>query len=833
MLETYRECLRDVLDLPGLTDLLRKLHARELSVVEVETATASPFASSLLFDYVATYMYEGDQPNAERRAAALALDRELLRELLGQEELRELIDEGALEQVEADLQRISERTRAESVDALHDVLRRVGELTTDEAALRCRPPARPHALRMAGAARERAARHGHSIGGERRWAAAEDAGLFRDALGVVPPSGLPEAFTEDVPDAMERLVRRFARTHGPFETDALRDRYGVDFSPVLKALEVSGDLVRGELRPGGTQREWCDPEVLRRLRRASLAALRKEIEPADQRALARFLPNWQGVDRHPPAGAGPDRLREALIGLQGLALPAEVWERDVLPRRVGAYSPSWMDMLCAAGELVWIGAGPLGRRSGKVALYFREDVRLLGPPPPPKEAPSGRAQDAIRERLAAGACFFTDLLADIGGIPSEELQEALWDLVWAGEVTNDAYAPLRSPRLSAPWSQQARADRRRRFSARRSGSQPQVQGRWSLVSTLFSAPEDPTVRRRTQAELLLERYGIVTREQVLAEGIPGGFSSLYDQLSALETVGVARRGYFIEGLGGAQFALPGAVERLRAQRDDDTAPPIVLAATDPAQPYGAVLKWPKKTSRSRTPARVAGAYLVLAGAEPVIYVERGGKGLQILVEANDPRLGDATAALADAVHRGRIKRLAIERVDGEPVVGSEWEDALLELGFRAGPRKLTLSRVIAALLALAAVVAPRALRPPPKALFGRAAPTRATSSRAPSPARARAPRAPPPSVARTRAWRSGSGPPASASGTTASASPATAARATSSASTTRRRTASSCSPPTRTRCRPRPGRTTTPPGSGRSSRSRPASPRSAPRATSG
>jgi ATP-dependent helicase Lhr and Lhr-like helicase len=687
VLETYRECLRDVLDLPGLTDLLRRLHARELSVVEVETATASPFASSLLFDYVATYMYEGDTPNAERRAAALALDRELLRELLGQEELRELIDPGALEQVEEDLQRLSERTRAESVDALHDVLRRVGELTTEEAALRVAPGSDAPAWleQLAGERRAVAIR----IGGERRWAAAEDAGLYRDALGVVPPSGLPEAFVEDVPDAMERLVRRFARTHGPFETEALRDRYGVDFSPVLAALERSGDLVRGELRPGGTQREWCDPEVLRRLRRASLAALRKEIEPADQRALARFMPSWQGVDRHPPAGAGPDRLRETLIGLQGLALPVEVWERDVLPRRVGAYSPSWMDGLCAAGELVWIGAGPLGRRSGRVALYFREDVRLLGPPPPPKEPPAGEAHDAIRERLQAGACFFTDLLADIAGVPSEELQVALWDLVWAGEVTNDAYAPLRSPRLSAPWSQSARADRRRRFSTRRSGSQPQVQGRWSLVSSLFATPEDPTVRRRTQAELLLERYGIVTREQVLAEGVPGGFSSLYDQFAALETVGVARRGYFIEGLGGAQFALPGAVERLRAQRDDDTAPPIVLAATDPAQPYGAVLKWPQREGRS--PARQAGAYVVLAGAEPVIYVERGGKGLQILVEPNDPRLGDASAALADAVHRGRIKRLALERVDGEPVVGSEWEDALLELGFRAGPRKLTLS----------------------------------------------------------------------------------------------------------------------------------------------
>jgi ATP-dependent Lhr-like helicase len=710
VLETYRECLRDVLDLPGLQDLLRKLHSRELSIVEVETATASPFASSLLFDYVATYMYEGDQPNAERRAAALALDRELLRELLGQEELRQLIDPGALDQVEADLQRLSERTRAESVDALHDVLRRVGELTTEEAAMRVSPEvaaaaARPGAPGAAGAAGDLAAAWltqlvderraiALRVGGERRWAAAEDAGLFRDALGAVPPSGLPEDFLGDVPDAMERLVRRFARTHGPFETEALRARYGVDFTPVLQALETSGELVRGELRPGGTQREWCDPEVLRRLRRASLAALRKEIEPADQRALARFLPNWQGVDRHPAAGAGPDRLREVLIGLQGLALPADVWERDVLPRRVGAYSPSWMDALCAAGELVWIGAGALGRRSGRVALYFREDVRLLGPPPPPKEAPAGPVHDMIRERLAAGACFFTDLLADLAGVPSEELQEALWDLVWAGEVTNDAYAPLRSPRLSAPWSQSARADRarRRRFSSRRAGSRAggdSVMGRWSLVSSLFASPEDPTARRRAQAELLLERYGIVTREQVLAEGIPGGFSSLYDQFAALETVGVARRGYFIEGLGGAQFALPGAVERLRAQRDDDTAPPLVLAATDPAQPYGAVLRWPQREGRS--PARHPGAYVVLAGAEPVIYVERGGKGLQILVEANDPRLGDATAALADAVHRGRIKRLALERVDGEPIVGSEWEDALIELGFRPGPRKLTLS----------------------------------------------------------------------------------------------------------------------------------------------
>ncbi len=706
ILETYRECLRDVLDVPGTTELLRKLHSRELGLVEVETETASPFASSLLFDYVATYMYEGDTPNAERRAAALSLDRDLLRELLGQEELRDLISPDALAAVEADLQRTSERTRADSVDALHDVLRRVGDLTEDEVTVRVAPELDAAASLETLAGERRAIRL--RVGGEARWVAAEDAGLYRDALGAVPPSGLPEAFIADVPDALERLARRYARTHGPFTSEEVRARFGVDLLPVLAGLERDGELMRGELRPGGTGREWCEAEVLRRLRRASLAALRKEIEPADQRALARFAPSWQGVDRHPPGGAGIDRLREALIPLQGLALPVEVWERDVLPRRIGAYSQSWLDQLCAAGEVVWVGAGALGRRSGRVALYFREDAALLGPPPNknPADVPEDGVHAAIRERLARGACFFTDLLVDVPGVSAEEIQEALWDLAWAGEATNDAFSPLRSPRLAAQWSQRARADRaaasRRRFGARRSAAQPTVQGRWSLTGSLFARPDlagahplgdvtvDPTARRRAQAELLLERYGIVTREQVLAEGVPGGFSSLYDQFAALETLGVCRRGYFIEGLGGAQFALPGAVERLRGQRDDDAAPPVVLAATDPAQVYGGVLKWPE--SEARSPARQAGAYVVQVGAEPVLYVERGGKGLQVLVEPTDERVGPALEALAEGVRRGRLpKKLSLERVNGEPVVGSPLEPVLLEFGFRSGTRKLTLS----------------------------------------------------------------------------------------------------------------------------------------------
>jgi ATP-dependent Lhr-like helicase len=366
VLETYRECLRDVLDLPGLTELLRALHRRELSLVEVETPTASPFASSLAFDYVATYMYEGDTPNAERRAAALSLDRELLRELLGQEELRELIDPAALEQVCDDLQHRSERTRAANRDALADILRRLGDLSASEAAERVLPGLDSAAM-LAELERERRAVRVR-VGGEERFIAADDAGLYRDAFGVVPPGGLPEAFLADVEAPLQRVVARYARTNGPFTTGELRERYGVDPTSALATLERDGELVRGELRPGGAEREWCDPEVLRRLRRASLAALRQEIEAVDQRALAAFLPSWQGVDRHAAAGAGVDRLREALVPLQGLALPADVWERDVLPRRCGAYSPTWLDQLCASGEVVWVGAGAIGRASGRVAL---------------------------------------------------------------------------------------------------------------------------------------------------------------------------------------------------------------------------------------------------------------------------------------------------------------------------------------------------------------------------------------------------------------------------------------------------------------------------------
>jgi ATP-dependent Lhr-like helicase len=733
ILETYRECLRDVLDLPGLIWLLRGLDTRELSLVEVETATASPFASSLLFDYVATYMYEGDTPSAERRAVALALDRELLRELLGQEELRDLIDPDALEQVEDDLQRLSEQLRARDADRLHDVLRQVGDLSGEEAAQRAAEGADVATWLAQLEAQRRAVRV--RVGGQERWIAAEEAGLYRDALGAVPAGGLPEAFLADVPDALRELLRRYARSHGPFESGAVRQRLGVDAGAALESLEQSGELVRGELRPLGTQREWCDPEVLRRLRRASLAVLRREIEPVGREALARFAPAWQGVDRQRVAGAGVERLRDVLAPLQGLPLAPELWEHDVLPRRLGAYSPAWLDELCATGELVWVGAGATGRRTGRVALYFRDDAPLLGPPllvsAAGRELPDGPVQTLVRARLQAGACFFTDLLVENPQLGAEELRDALWDLVWAGEATNDAFAPLRSRRKAAsrlatfgPVASRSSAPRSGmpalagRFRRRPRGT-PQLQGRWSLTAGVFAGPGaaagvDSGARNRAWAELLLERYGIVTRELVRAEGIAGGFAALYPALSALETIGTARRGYFVEGLGGAQFALSGAVERLR-EPEADEAHAVVLATADPAQLYGGALTWPEGAGRSsppradggggqttppraetrtagHNPARRPGGYVVLVGGRPVISVETGGHSLRVH-DGRDPSVVDkALGARAAAVREGQVPRLAIEKIDGEPAIASPLERSLIELGFRCGPRRLTLDR---------------------------------------------------------------------------------------------------------------------------------------------
>ncbi|GIU95482.1 MAG: DEAD/DEAH box helicase [Gaiellaceae bacterium] len=684
VLETTRECLQDVFDLPALRSILRRIRAREIDLVEVETPSSSPYASSLLFEYVATYMYEDDTPPTERRAQALALDRDLLRELMGIEELRELLDAGAIEQVEASL-----LPRPRDADELHDQLRRGGPLFRDEL---------DAGLAEALVRERRAVRV--RIGGREAFAAVEDAGLLRDALGVALPSGVPDAFLQPMSDARSALLLRYARTHGPFTTKEVAVRFALEPSEVeedLLALERDERIIRGELRPGGVEREWCDPEVLRRIRRATLAALRREVEPVEQAALGRFLPAWHGVGRR-------QTLREALVPLQALPLPVGLWESDVLPRRVPSYQPAELDALCASGEVVWVGAG-----LDRVAIYFREDAPALGPPPadPP---PEGEAPAALRAALAGGALFWGDLLAASGLDPDVALA-ALWELVWAGEVTNDAWVPLRAPRrYQAPRP----APRSRRFARSRAATPSPTQGRWSLTATLWGqvsgvappgrgrgrassvAPEvqrrrpDPGVAsRRALAELLLERQGIVTRDGVRAEGIRGGYGAVYGELRALETLGVCRRGYFVEGLGGAQFALPGAVERLREERATRRmGAALVLAAADPAQPYGAALPWPRRAAGRA--ARVAGAWVVLLDGDAVLYVERGGRSLVPLRDPEADWLQPALGALVAHVRAGGAKRLAVERFDGAPVVETEALELLVEAGFLAGPRRAVL-----------------------------------------------------------------------------------------------------------------------------------------------
>ena len=656
ILETYRECLQDVFDLPALKRLLQGLRTRELDLVDVETASASPYSASLLFDYIATYMYEDDTPPAERRAQALSLDRDLLRELLGQEELRDLLDADALEEVEAQL-----RGNPRNADQLHDQLRLRGDLREGEydegfaqTLLRER---RALLVRFAG---------------EQRLIAAEDAGRYRDALGVMPPGGLPEVFLEGAPDSLEQLVLRYARGRGPFTTAQATTHFGRDVEPLLQQFERQEKLLRGELRPGGTEREWCDPDVLRRLRRASLAALRKEVEPAEQAAFGRFLPHWHGIDRRAT-------LREALVPLQGLSLPVSLWESDVLPRRVPGFNPGQLDQLCASGEVVWVGAG-----LDRVAVFFREDAPALGRPAAASR-PEGEEHDRIRATLGRSAEFWYDLVAATELEPEVALP-ALWDLVWAGEVTNDAWTPLRAGRRYH--AVQKQGGRPRRFSRQRSAGITATQGRWSLIDKLFPGRPDS----RALAELLLERQGIITRDGVRGEGIPGGYGAVYGELRALETLGVCRRGYFVEGLGGAQFALPGAVERLRElrPREDEEPEALVLAAADPAQPYGAALPWPKRAGARA--ARVAGAQVILLGGEPALFVERGGRSLVPLRDPEEDWLRVALAALVEHVKKGggTKKRLAVERFDSEPVGETEIMPLLLEAGFLAGPRRAVL-----------------------------------------------------------------------------------------------------------------------------------------------
>jgi ATP-dependent Lhr-like helicase len=753
-LETVRECLQDVFDVPALMELLSDLAARRIRMVEVETATPSPFGKSLLFRYVGAFMYEGDAPLAERRAQALALDPALLAELLGTDGLRELLDAAVAEETERDLQHLSESRRCRDAEAVADLLRTSGPLTAAEVAERCTEPGAAEGW-LAGLSAARRIIEVR-VAGQPMQAAIEDAGRLRDALGVALPLGIPEAFTEPVPDPLGDLVARYARTHGPFPASAVAARYGLGVAVVataLRRLAAEGRMAEGEFLPGRRGTEWCDSEVLRLLRRRCLARLRKEAEPVEPAVLGRFLPAWHGIQ---PAGTAPGRRRadagvvlEAVERLAGAPVPASALETLILPSRVPGYSPAMLDELTAAGEVVWAGAGTVGSGDGWLVLAPAESAPLLLPEP--AEPTMTPLHGAVLTALAGGGALFFRMLSDrvtavLDGHPplDADLVTAVWDLVWAGLLTNDTLAPLRvvtsggaavrrpaAPRRAAPAARLAipprtpptggvfnprpaprgygggGGGRRRPAMPSRTGP-PTVTGRWSLLPARAGDADGAaaTMRAHAQALTLLERHGVLTRGAVAAERVPGGFGAVYPVLRAMEETGQCRRGYFVAGLGAAQFALPGAVDRMRALAGDPrpadpwasgAAPDpaertVVLAAADPAQPYGAALSWPARpgeTATSHRPGRKAGAVVVLSGGELVLYVERGGKTL--LSWSDDQAvLEPCAAALAATVRDGALGRITVEKADGETVHDSPLAAALESAGFRPTPRGLRL-----------------------------------------------------------------------------------------------------------------------------------------------
>jgi ATP-dependent Lhr-like helicase len=698
LLETYREILRDHFDMPALLDTLRRVQTRTIKLTTIDTKAPSPFASSLLFSYVANYIYDGDAPLAERRAQALSVDQSQLRELLGDAELRELLDPDALHQIERQLQHLDDKYKVKTMDGLHDLLIRIGDLSAGE--LQARSSMADAAADAATLERDRRVVV-LPIAGERRYVAVEDVARYRDALGIPVPPGIPESLLEPVRDPAGDLARRYARSHGPFTAGEFAARYGLGVAVAESLLRrVTGEerLIEGEFRPGGTEREWVDADVLRSIRRRSLARLRQEVEPVDADALGRFVTAWHGIGS---GRRGLEALLDAIEQLQGAAIPATVLETEVLPARVAEYQPAMLDTLMAAGEVVWSGVEPLGARDGRIALYLTDHAARLRPPAadPGSRALDGRAADVLEYLRAHGASFFAEVHQGTGGGFPQETVDALWDLAWAGRITNDTLHPLRAY-IRTEDKRAARRTRAQPFRSRRLVPRT-AEGRWSTLDTRKASRVAATEWSAAIAQQLLTRHGVVTRETVAAESIPGGFSAVYDVLKAMEEAGRIRRGYFVGGLGAAQFAVPAAVDLLRSFRDIPEEPRrVVLAATDPANPYGTVVKWPfpsgvegprgsarGKATSAEAPTRSVGGRVILVDGFAAAYLRRGERELILFAPEAEPRrsrtirqVALALLELATAREQGHQGMLLTD-INGEPASTHPAADLFVAEGF--------------------------------------------------------------------------------------------------------------------------------------------------------
>jgi ATP-dependent Lhr-like helicase len=720
LLEAYRECLRDVFDMPALLEMLGGIGSGSLRVATVDSQTPSPFASALLFGYVANYIYDGDAPLAERRAQALSIDQDQLRELMGDADLRELLDLHAIEATEEQLQSLAEGYKARNMDAVHDLLLRLGDLSRE--ALRRRVAAKdPDALAATLIRAQRVMEI--AVAGERRLIAVEDAARYRDALGVPLPPGLPAAFLEPAPEATLDLLRRYARTHGPFTAQECAARFGLPLPGVEATLErlVSlGRIVEGGFRPGGVHREWCDTEVLRAVRRKSLARLRKEVEPVEQPVLARLITRWQGVVQ---PRRGLDALLDAIENLQGAPLPASILETEILPARISGYRSADLDTLVAAGEVTWLGLEAIGERDGRIGLYLAERLEALWPVRQNMgvlrsaqddngktgEGASDEREARVVEYLRQhGASFFQQIHDDAGGGYPGETLDALWRLVWQGVLTNDALHALRAYCAPPATAKHARRVHQQSGFRSRRTTPPAAQGRWSLNPALLRQNENSTKYSHALAQQLLTRYGVVFRETAHAEGLAGGFSAIYDVLKAMEESGKVRRGYFAAGIGATQFALPAAVELLRSlrgEREGDAREMLMLAATDPANPYGALLRWPEGGDAASSLTRSVGARVVLCDGALVAYLRRGNPNVQVWLPEEEPERGRVARALAEflvAHVRGDRENdpagragLLIATINGVRAGESAMARPMLEAGFTAGPKGFHVRRVAA------------------------------------------------------------------------------------------------------------------------------------------
>ena len=722
LLETYRECLRDFFDMPALIATLDEVRSKQIRVATVDSEKPSPFAAALLFSYVASYIYDGDAPLAERRAQALAVDQSQLRDLLGDAELRELLDAESMDAIERQLQRLDPAYHVKSADGVHDMLLSLGDLTEAEVRERSLSAEVAATVTTLLAARRIVEVR---IAGESRLIAVEDAARVRDALGVALPAGISGALLQPVRDPLGDVALRYARTHAPFPAIDLAARFGIsvaDAEGVLARLAVEGRLVEGEFRPGGTRREWTDAGVLRMVRRRSLAKLRQEVEPVEQAVLGRLATTWQGIVRR---RQGADALLDAIEQLQGAALPASILETEILPARIDGYDPADLDAVTAAGEVVWAGVEPLGERDGRVALYLADQLPRLLPPAP--GAAGKKMDEALSTREAAildllrdrGASFFGPLHdASGGGYPADTV-DALWNMVWRGLITNDTFHALRAfTRAHAPRRRmKGRQPETAPFRSRRQAP-PSAEGRWTLVAQRASASET-TKWAAAFTQQLLARHGVVTREAIAADGLAGGFGLIYPVLKRMEENGRIRRGYFVAGLGATQFAMPGALDLLRSLRDVPDAPEIaVLAATDPANPYGAALKWPSRkepqsTQRSqseassensalsavsavssvdagRGPTRTVGATVILVNGALAAYLPRGDRQLVTFLPDAEPDRSRSGRAIARVlIERARAgvdapRGMLIEEIDGAPPSEHPLTPWLVEAGFVEG-----------------------------------------------------------------------------------------------------------------------------------------------------